>query len=138
MEATCSVCRKFKTDTQQDRQTGLPICKSCKSKESYYDTTKHETCSVCGERKYVATWTNKGEAVCINCNKKDTAKHKACSVCGEIKRVTARTSEGKAVCKSCHEKTKIGVCIECGQTKIIQAFSKCYGCVKKHYRYGRS
>lgn len=132
----CSECGKLKPVKR--RGINGPICRNCARRASYRDISKYEKCYKCGKVKPVAGRSNDKEPICHSCNNKqrrhDSSKYEECVECDSFKPVAARDASGGAICKVCYQNSKIGVCVECKEVKVIQAKGCCRACYKREWR----
>lgn len=91
-------------------------------------------CSICGRERTVYKNRRLKVNVCTLCFRKDAHNQKPRSACGDVKAVAAGIKSGQPICHSCYQQSKVGICDECKQTKVIQALGKCYGCYQRKRR----
>jgi len=130
MKGICSICRKEK-NVKRNRKTGQLVCSSCYKREFY--KPPQEKCSCCGRVKLVALRLKDGRGVCQVCYRRKFHLEE-CVYCKEVKPVAVRSKDGKPTCEVCYQQMRVGQCVECKKTRIIQALGRCYACYQGQRR----
>lgn len=127
----CEICCKLKKACKKNRKTGQLVCNRCYRREFQ----PKEKCLLCGRIRTVQLRTKKGKPVCNTCYMRAfyQAPEEKCFLCGQARQVKMR-KDGNPLCEACYHRENVGICQECGEEKIIQAFGKCYACYQRQRR----
>lgn len=111
---------------------GEPLCWACTQQAEF----NHETCSLCGEFKPIATRRG-GHPTCYDCR---TMPHAQCSICGRMRPSHFPDSPAPR-CIYCARRARAVVCSQCGEvqppnTRDADGHPLCQNCSRRQEHCG--